>query len=219
MAFLPHWRMTAHFTLGQIGTPVEEATCTLNFDPGPVVDFGASAQGIADDSYEDWATFVTSSDARVSNATMLDGLKLYSIDAGGHIDEDPVIAEGATARGATSSGRHPYQITNVVTLVAGVRGKGRFGRIYLPPQGFDVGAEGLIDNTQLGTMFSAVQTLLTSLSNRPGLDAGWHLAVAGRTGSGTLREVDTLKMGRVADTQRRRRRSLDESYATAAFTG
>lgn len=217
MPYLPHWRMTTHFDLGPFGTPKEEATCTLNFDPDLTV-WGGGAQAIADDSYADWATFMGDSAARVCSSVRLTGLKLYSIDASGHIDQDPVIADGDPVPGVASTGFHPWQVTNVVTLVAGVRGKGRFGRIYLPPQGFTVGADGLIDNAHRAEMWGAVQTLLGSLSNRPGLDTGFALCVAGKTGSGTLRPVTELRMGRVADTQRRRRRSLDEAYVTAAFS-
>lgn len=211
--------MTTHFDLGPIGTPKEEATCTLNFDPGTVTLWNDDARSVADDSYQDWVDFMTSSDARVSNSVRLTGLTLYSVDASGHIDQDPMVANGDPQSGVTSTPYHPWQVTNVVTLVAGARGKGRFGRIFLPPQCFQVNQDGLIETTHLATMFTAVQTLLTNLSNRSGLDTGFKLVIAGRTGSGTLRPVEEIRMGRVADTQRRRRRSLPESYSTAIFSG
>lgn len=217
MAYIPHWRITAHFLLGFDGTPVEEATCTLNFFKGARI-WATDSQDIVNDAFADWAGFVQDGGGRVSDAVELDGVKMYSVDATGHIDEDPAIAEGTPVRGGFGTNRHPYQCTNVITLVAGARGKGRFGRIYLPPQAFDVGADGLISTTHHASMFTAAQTLLANLSNLAGVDTGWSLAVAGRTGTGTLRTVDTLRMGRVCDTQRRRRRSLDEAYSSAEFT-
>lgn len=218
MPYVPHWRMTTHFNLGFSGTPKEEATCTLNFNPGAALAWTA-AQDIANDAFADWATWVGDSGARVSSSVELDVLKMYSIDASGHMDEDPITAVGTPVSGTSSTSLHPWQCSVVMTLVSGLTGKGRFGRIYLPPQSYTVTQDGLIDPTQHGTMFTATKTLLEGLSNLPGLDVGWRLAIAGRTGTGTLRDVSQVRMGRVADTQRRRRRSLDEAYVTGAFSG
>jgi hypothetical protein len=217
MPYVPHFRATAHFSLGAQGSPKEEATCTLNFTKGSIA-WAADSQALADDLFTDWAGWVQDSGSRCSTHVWLDGLKFYSIGPDGKIDQDPVIANGTPAMGQTPTGLHPWQVSVVVSLQAGARGKGRLGRIYLPPQGFSITQDGQIDPTQHSSMFASVQNLMSTLSNKPGVDVGFGIAIAGKTGSGTLRPVETLKMGRVADTQRRRRRSLEESYATTPFT-
>jgi hypothetical protein len=220
MPYLPHWRATTHFSLGPAGTPKEEATCTLNFSPGVLDTWSSSAQSVANDMFTDWSAWMVATDSKVSNHVRLDGLKLYSVGTNGRIDEDPVEAEvAAPVAGYVNAGTHPWQVSMVMTLVAGTRGKGRFGRIYLPPQGFSIDNSGLVSSSELSGMFNTTKTLLTALSNRPGLDTDFKLVVAGRTGTGTLRPVTQVKMGRVADTQRRRRRSLDEAYLVGDFEG
>jgi hypothetical protein len=145
-------------------------------------------------------------------------VKLYSVDSTGHIDRDPATSTGAAVSGTSATNGHPWQCSMVMTLVAGARGKGRFGRIYLPPQGFTILSDGTVTLVQRDAMFASTKTLLENLSNAPGPDSGFGLVVAGRTGGGTLRDVTEVRMGAVCDTQRRRRRSLGENYAVGSFT-
>lgn len=217
MPYIPHWRATTHFNLGPTASPKEEATCTLNFQTGVGDIWNDRAQVVANDMYEDWASWVTSAAGRVSSHVTLNGLKLYSVGADGRIDQDPVEADGPPTAGAFPDNLHPWQCTIVATLVAGARGKGRFGRIYLPPQSYTVTNNGTILESHMTDIYASVLDLLTNLSNAPTIDTGFGLVVAGKTGAGTLREVDSIKMGHVVDTQRRRRRSIDENYLVGAF--
>lgn len=220
MGHVPHIRITAHFTLGN-PTVREEASCTLNFDPGATTDpLPAGLAVLAHDAFDDWASWMADVDSKVHSSVVLDQVKCYHIDSTGHSDRDIGVSDQAPVRGATAAGNsHPWQCSNVVTLVAGTRGKGRFGRIYLPPQITPINADGVIDESFHSVMFARAASLLTDLSDKPGFDAGFKLCVSGQTGAGTLRPVDHLRMGHVMDTQRRRRRSLSEAYAEVAFSG
>lgn len=218
MPYLPHWRLVTRFDLGG-STAKEQASCTLNFRGSTLEVLDSQYQDVVNHCFTAWRTWTTNSNARVSTSTKLASCTLYQINADGRINRDPLHAVGTPATGTTDTQVHPWQCSIVLTLVAGVRGKGKFGRIYLPPQGYGLSSDGIVDSGALGPMFTATQTLMSSLSDAPGLDLGWGLVVAGQTGTeGTLREVTELRMGRVADTQRRRRRSLDEAYLTAPFT-
>jgi hypothetical protein len=220
MTYLPHVRITARFALGAPTAPRESASCTLAFSP-PVISLDAAGrQTVVNDAFDDWATWVgNAANSRCIQDVALTECRLYMIGANGHATEDVAVSEQAPVRGTVSrDGGHPWQTSNVVTLVAGARGKGRFGRIYLPPQSFSMLEDGTIYSQHHTNMFDGVETLLTNLSELPGIDTGWGLVVAGRTGTGTLRTVDEIRLGHVPDTQRRRRRSLEESYATRAFT-
>lgn len=220
MPYIPHVRITTRFSLGEEGAPKEQASCTLNFNPGASATSSASVrQQLVNDAFDDWAAWIGTTGSRVSASVKLDECRLYVIGTDGHITEDPAVSEGSPVRGIIGTGTdtHPWQVSVVLTLVAGVRGLGRFGRIYLPPMSFTMKPDGTINDGHFGQMFESAQSLMAALSDKPLIDAGWGLRVAGRTGSGTLREVTELRMGHVADTQRRRRRSLAEGYSKVDF--
>lgn len=223
MAFVEHFRAVTHFALGPASTPKEKASCTLNFSKS--IDAGtAQMQTIADDMFSDWSAWVQDPSARVSSDVALTEVALYSVGTNGRIDQDPVRTSETAVRGVTGGDkRHPWQCTICVTLVAGARGPGHLGRFFLPPQVFGVTSDGLIQDSDHATIFSTTHGLLTNLSNAPGLDSGpinesFGLRVASGVGAGSLRPVIEIRLGRVCDTQRRRRRQLEESYVSQAFT-
>lgn len=220
MTYIPHVRITARFALGPATSPRETASCTLAFAPTTVPWVEAGRQAVVNDAFDDWSSWVLDAGgSRCLQDVALTECRLYMIGADGRMTADVAVSEQEPVRGTVSrDGGHPWQVSNVVTLVAGSRGKGRFGRIYLPPQSFSMLEDGTISSGQYSNMFDAVQTLLTNLSELPGVDTGFGLVVAGQTGTGTLREVTELRLGHVPDTQRRRRRSLDEAYASRAFS-
>jgi hypothetical protein len=220
MPYIPHVRITARFALGSATSPRETASCTLAFSPTTIPWVELGRQAVVNDAFDDWANWVnTPAQSRLLQDVALTECRLYMIGADGRMTADVAVSEREPVRGTVSrDGGHPWQCTNVVTLVAGTRGKGRFGRIYLPPQSFSMLEDGTISSGQYSNMFDGVETLLTNLSELPGVDTGFGLVVAGRTGTGTLREVTEIRLGHVADTQRRRRRSLDEAYTARAFS-
>lgn len=111
----------------------------------------------------------------------------------------------------------PWQNSVVVTLLADGRGRGHRGRWFLPPQQLTI-------ENGLGTMTAAHQngiadatkTFIEALNNHPGLDTqgtSGNVCIIGRTPpEGTRELVDKIRVGRVVDTMRSRRKSLDESY-------
>lgn len=217
-----HIRITARFDLGPSGAPKEQASCTLAFKPGVVGTFSTESnrQSMVNDAFDDWSAFVTNSSSGVLDSVRLKECRLYKIGTDGKSEFDTAVSDRDPVAGVVGSNPHPWQVSNVITLVAGARGKGRFGRIYLPPQGFAIDrSTDTMNTTDFGYLWGAAQTLLAALSDKPLIDAGWKLAVAGQTGSGTLREVTQIRMGHVADTQRRRRRSVPEAYTVADFSG
>jgi len=186
--------------------------------PG-ISDIIADYQALVNDAFDDWSTFFLSAGGKVSQQTHLVEVRGYSVGADGRSLKDTVISTRATVQGAANSPYHPYQCSMVLTLVAGTRGKGRFGRLYLPPSCQTVGIDGTVPLTEQTNLLTAGKQLLSDLSNLPGLDAGAGIRIAGQTGTGgTLRTVDEVRVGKVYDTQRRRRRSLDEAYVKSDFS-
>ena len=73
-----------------------------------------------------------------------------------------------------------------------------------------VGADGRIDPGEVTVVKNAFNTLLTDLN---AIDAGFKVAVMSRkAGAAIGRNVTGVEIGRVLDTQRRRRNKLAEAY-------
>jgi hypothetical protein len=219
MAVHEHVRATAHFKLGPAALPVEEATCTLNFRAPALDGWDGVDVDLANAIHDKWSAFVTSADSQVSNDVGFDHVRLYKIDTTGHTVGDVIESTNDPVRGVLSTLKHPWQCTLCVTLDAGHRGKGRFGRIYLPPMGMGMTTDGLVDLTQRDEILVKVHELLDGLHTLSGYTPEWGLMISGRTGTaGTLRPVESIRLGRVVDTQRRRRRQLAEAYAVSELT-
>jgi len=180
--------------------------------PPPAGAPGASAsQELAQEFAQAAGAFITGS-ANFTTSVWFTEVRLYDIGTDGKMVAPPFTASNGTPNVGTSSNHVPYQLSTVVSLYANGLGKGRRGRIYLPPQGFGVGRDGLLSQTHQNATGQAVGTFLNALINNTRLSTAARLVVIGKTGSvGTVRGVDHVLVGRVIDTQRRRRRSLDEA--------
>lgn len=132
----------------------------------------------------------------------------------------------ATPIAGTATSCHAPQVTVAASLTtAAVRGLASRGRIYLPGLSGAFGpvvADGLLSASQANTLRDAVATFLNNVNNWPGLDATWAgldisvVSDGGLSGVGQQRKVTGVRVGRVLDTQRRRRHSLVESYNVPA---
>lgn len=129
----------------------------------------------------------------------------------------------ATPIAGTSTTAHPPQIACAVTLLTdaqrGMANKGRFYQGGLGLNGFAIDpATGTISQAAAETFRNRVQTLLNTLNDNPGLDAQFGgldvhvVSKGGLAGPGVARKVTAVKVGRVLDTQRRRRGNIAESY-------
>jgi hypothetical protein len=140
---------------------------------------------------------------------------MYDIDAQGHTTIAPYIATLAEPNyGETTSNRHPNQVSLVCTWMAGGLGRGRRGRIYLPPQGLAVDTDDQIGVEVAGDIAFLMQQFIGNVNAEMSGDA--IAVIASGAGAGILRGIDTIKIGRVLDTQRRRRRSVPEEYVIEA---
>lgn len=169
---------------------------------------------------DEGAVLIGGANSLVSNAAFFDELRHYTIGTDGRAEGEVQIARmPAPQAGPVGSPRPPWQNALAVTLDAGFPAKGRFGRFYMPCPAVTVDDSGLINLAQAETIFAGVTTFLTNISNFPGLDLGWGVAVVGGTGvDGTMRPVEQIRLGRVVDTQRRRRRQVEEAYLKADFS-
>jgi len=164
-------------------------------------------------------TWFTAVNSQFPNVHSVDEIKLAPQDLDGHYPPglDSVVKVPSPAIfGQSVAGSTWPQIAYVVSLTTALpRGKGHIGRVYLPPL-----HAGIIPNAgrraaaDVDLQLATFRTLILALN---GLSGVGTLTVFGKTGAGTTQTVTGFRGGLVMDTQRRRRRSLQESYRTLAL--
>jgi len=130
---------------------------------------------------------------------------------GGQVNPQEIVV--ADLAGANASPQQPNQIALAVTLATGyTRGPAHKGRFYLPVPNMFPATDGLLAASQANGVQDAASIWLTNLN---AADPDYRVAVFSRkAGAPIHRLVTGIHVGRVLDTQRRRRRSLTELYVT-----
>lgn len=159
------------------------------------------------------------------NAMFLCNLFRWTGSKTTHVGADGLIYPGSVSRfhnnpapiAGTQNGalatHFPSQCAHVVTLTTSEpRGLAAFGRVYLPPECSILGADGRIAQAIAAPLATEVAGWLSDINNLGFVNA---VAVMSKKGLGTTHNVTGTRVGRVVDTQRRRRRSLEEPpYST-----
>lgn len=179
------------------------------------------AQDNVEDIASDIALWFGLADSRISSAARLDYVKCNPIGPDGrYFFEEETIEVRYTAAesipGAVTPG--PAQDSVVVSLLTDAqRGRAHRGRFY-PPTGYIApnAATGRLSSSDTTTMAESAATLINNLNDQPGLDLeDPTIVIASSLGTpGPVRPVTRVAVGNVVDTQRRRRKSLPEAYAT-----
>lgn len=148
----------------------------------------------------------------ISNAATLDLIKVAEIDP----DSKKYVGDAREVVFTPGvQGTQDYaapQNTIAISLLTGLRkGAAARGRIYPPTGDLAVQADGHLGEAQITAICQSAKQLLEDLGNAPGMDAGsLRVVVLGK--GGVARKVTEVAVGNVADTQRRRRNALRESY-------
>lgn len=213
MPYAPHLRVSAIGSLGSSGAG-EGFVFTLSMAAGDALPPLPTAgwQGFTDDVAQDLRAFFKAPATGISGRAQLREVKVAFIGADGKYLRDPYTAPVADGQGGgTDSGSTLPQAALAVSLVTARRGPSGKGRFYVPmpvaPVSFDLLADA---NLTQGLATSTVG-LLQALNNQPGWDLGTTgVCVASTKGFNT--PVTGVRVGRVVDTIRTRRRSLHEAY-------
>lgn len=173
------------------------------------------------------ATYVADGQGPYGSVAHLDYVKLNPIGPDGRYSSpnDTVAYTGGALTDVTGQGPlGPFQLSAVMTLTTpAARGRGHIGRFYVPVKGglsFDL--MGRVSQSVVDQWALSTATFLNAVNDNPGFDtAAVHAAVFSKLGNpGPYWDVTGVKVGRVMDTQRRRRESLSEEYGTNyAVTG
>lgn len=227
MSYSPHGVVVllGHFGATS-GLEVETWSCSTSHD---VVgsDEGLMPNTIGapalEDLFDAWAALIAhGSGVGFPPHVWLDGVAYYRRKADGTSTTgtwERYMAPTPAAGTVTTAGNElPYQLATVVTEDAGGARKGRFGRFYLPA----LGTTTLNDQIDVGVAAGAVAAVATTMGTVNTILNGvvgddTETVVASAIGSGENRPVRSLRVGRVFDTQRRRRRSVAEDYQITPF--
>lgn len=160
---------------------------------------------------------------KVSNSAKLTFLKANVTDMAGHYTDPTTIEHvySPVVSGGVSSNPHPTQVALVVALTTDVsRGWAHRGRFYMPmPCQLVDATNGLISAADAIQVATAAATFIHDLADEPGLDLGvfdQRVLVMSQRGTGATHVVTGVDVGRVLDTQQRRRNALPETYQHVA---
>jgi hypothetical protein len=184
-------------------------------------DAGELSQAGLDQIKEAFRVFFTHGLSWVSSNYVFTQAKSALIDATGHTILDSVkysYASTSNVGGATSA-HFPSQCSLVVTLMSDrPRGKASKGRMYLPGIAGGVNGGGKIDSDRITSIANNLKTFFDSFADDADVPDQLILAAKGTGPVPALTAqndfVETIKVGDVVDTQRRRRNGLNESYTT-----
>lgn len=149
----------------------------------------------------------------ISPSAKLSFVKLNAIDVNGHylnaITNESIVAD--LPGGGGSAPVYPNQVALCVSLTTGFsRGGAHRGRFYLPMPTFGLDANGQFAAANAVAVSNGTDSFISGLN---AMSTGWKVAVFSRkSGAPSHRLVTGNQVGRVYDTQRRRRRALVENY-------
>jgi len=149
---------------------------------------------------------------QISDNAKLSFVKVNSIELDGHYTlETTNEATYADIAGGGTGNNVPNQMAWAVSLTTGFsRGTAHRGRFYLPLPVALPEDNGVISEAEADVLRISTQTMRTDVN---AVLAGYGMAVMSRkVPTPGHRAVTGIEVGRVLDTQRRRRRSLVENY-------
>lgn len=179
-------------------------------------------QQTADDIRDAFAAFFVHLDSKISSSYRFTQAKVAKLDDNGKTIDGTVFYSypAAITAGATNGGLLPPQCALVVTLLSDrPRGKASKGRMYLPgiAPNIDINT-GKVQASHITGIANNMKTFFDALANDA--DIPGELILAAKS-SGVMNVnpaqndyVETIRVGDVIDTQRRRRNGLVETYTS-----
>ena len=215
-------RVTWLFAIG--GTEEVAATSVDLTLPGATTYNAITAQtaqgALAEDYYGTYDSLFSGIGGELLWADYSDlvGVKVAAIGPDGTYLTDPALYTAPTPTSGDDL-NVPPQCTVVLSLRSGlVLGKGNYGRMYLPHTRFAMATGVPYTDTAITddvaetavTFLNAVNTLSNSAV------AGSAVSILSQAGTGSSKKVEEVWVGRIGDTQIRRRNRLTENYSVGA---
>lgn len=216
MPFAPHLRVTASGTLGGAATTGLGAVerFSYGFSISGTTFHVPSASNNADamnDIAADVRAFHGRAGSNIGNLAIIDEVKIAAIGADGKYTSDPFISVTKQPGGGANGLTFPFQVSHAVSLVTDRRGPTGRGRFYLPLPLGSVDASGQITAALATGVATSVAQLVSAINDQPGVDSNDSRVVVASS-KGYNSPVVAVRVGRVLDTVRSRRRSAVEGY-------
>lgn len=145
-----------------------------------------------------------------SNAARLVSVKWAPQTTAGRYGDGEAVEALRTPQALGSNDRMPAQLAVVLSLrTARPRGRGSNGRMYIPALPTLGTNTGQFSAGDASTIAAAAATMLAAIGDI----LGTEVVVGSQVGAGLLETVTGVRVGRVPDTQRRRREGLPEAYS------
>lgn len=210
------WSCSVKLSDGRVGSPAVGVDAYLS-----TVDTNDWVNGFIADAVLAYHQRVTT---YCHPSVILQYCKLNLINRQGHYDAGTTSEHvfSNTPGGGLDNPRYPNQVAMVVSLTTNVsRGPAHRGRYYLPMPTLAVSTDGRVAQADANAAAASAKTFLEAISDVPGLDLASSpgaVVMSRKLGAAKTREVTGVEVGRVLDTQRRRRRSLAEGYESSAVS-
>lgn len=161
--------------------------------------------------------FHTNANLAIGSKAVLTMVKFNEIGTNGRYfsTENTVLHEFDPGIPGATGNTMPPQVALAITLrTAQRRGRASSGRFYIPHLGGAMDTDGRISAGEAVQTAAAATTFLNDLNTA--LDGIGRVAVASDIGTGAINHVTHVEVGRVLDTIRSRRRSLEEAREIGA---
>lgn len=220
-------KLTFSGYLGESSPGSEEFAFGLHLSGSSGLDSAAALLALDVDAIDAATiTMFQSANVALSSKAVYNRLKAAAVGTNGHYipGADPVEVQsnGDTGYEGGSGVRYPNQIALCVSLRTGTSiGVATRGRFYLPLPGATVNAEGRVSSGFTAGAVADIATWLNAINdiaNTGSEPTAVSLMSAVGTSPTRTRGVTSVLVGDVLDTIQARRRSLTETYASAAVT-
>lgn len=219
-------RESYYLTWGGTLFLAEQWQCGLKFGPGlgtSITEPVFNLIGLTD-IWDDLVTWFQSgnSGAQIGSAAKLTWVKLAVLKTDGQYKFEPRLYEGPAPVAPPVTTTYPAQVAYCVSLWSGqTLGRANHGRFYVPVPSAIVGqaSDGLLTAAQANQMRDAAKTMITAVAGEiDTIDIPTMPMIMSKLSSapdpnapGVSKVIEEIGVGRVLDTQRRRRNHLNES--------
>lgn len=151
--------------------------------------------------------------AAIGSLAQLSWLKVARIDVQGHYLEDPRFVSYAPVTPGVTTQLTPQDCYVVSLRSDQSLGEANYGRMYIPTPTWNVGQnDGLITEVQAAAARTAARTLINAMTDAiQTANEDLVPVIMSKKGTGTTKMITRIGVGRVMDTQRRRRSKLQEA--------
>lgn len=225
--YLPHYKVTANGVFAGAGGALEIFSYGFQFGiPDAFTDVLAPlAPGVANAVDSAVVAFHQRAATKIGTSAYLEMVKIAPIKSDGKYAGPPIeFPHTGIGGGGGSAVIHPFQVACGVSFEGPPAVRRRRGRMYLPLPAIAVqAATGGMSTADADAVLGSVETLVSAVNTAIAPNE-MTFAIAAQTSTvdpagrpAVNARVETLKVGLILDTQRRRRNDLAEAYRTVAL--